>query len=511
MTKMLPDSIGSSVEAQTIDTWITGHAEFTPHKAALIFDGRETTYAELSEKIAAETARLASDYALKRGDRIAWYGKNSDEQIILLFAAARLGLMLVPLNWRLAADELRYVLSDAGVRVLFHDSTFEAELPQVTRELDGIVKARVGVQGSIRTSPQAERGRITDPLLLVYTSGTTGRPKGAVITQQAVFWNALSSRHAFRMSDTDVTLNILPMFHVGGLNIQTLPTFLAGGTVVLHAQFDPNAFYAQGLFDAVTLVTVVPTILRALISHADWKGFNPSRLKCMAIGSTDVPVSLIEEVHGKSIPVVQIYGATETGPVSIYQTIDEAFDTVGSIGRRGLHSAIRIVDAEGRDADDGAPGEIWVKAPNCFAGYWNNPDATRNSMKDGWFRTGDVAVRDGKGLYWFRDRLKNVLISGGENIYPAEIERVLSELPGISECCVVGRPDDKWGQAPVAVVTRADETLTAEGVLSALTERIARFKQPKEILFVDALPKNAMGKVVVDDVRKLVQSANSQT
>ncbi|MBW8636995.1 AMP-binding protein [Hoeflea sp. WL0058] len=509
MTKMLPDSMDSSVEAQTIDTWITGHAEFAPNKAALIFNGQETTYSELREKIANQAEYLSGDLGLKRGDRIAWYGKNSDEQIILLFAAARLGLMLVPLNWRLAADELNYVLSDAGVRVLFHDTTFESELPRVTRELDDIVKARVCLNGGTASTQQAEPGRITDPLLLVYTSGTTGRPKGAVITQQAVFWNALSSRHAFRMSDTDVTLNILPMFHVGGLNIQTLPTFLAGGTVVLHAQFDPNAFYAPELFDTVTLVTVVPTILRALTSHPDWEEFNPSRLKCMAIGSTDVPVSLIEEVHAKSIPVVQIYGATETGPVSIYQTIDEAFHTVGSIGRRGLHSSIRIVDAEGQDAPDGTPGEVWVKAPNCFSGYWNNPAATRDNTKDGWFRTGDVAVRDSNGLYWFRDRLKNVLISGGENIYPAEIERVLSELPGIGECCVVGRPDEKWGQAPVAVVTRADDTLTAETVHSALKERIARFKQPKEILFVDALPKNAMGKVVVDEVRRLVQTAAS--
>jgi fatty-acyl-CoA synthase len=294
------------------------------------------------------------------------------------------------------------------------------------------------------------------------------------------------------------------MFHVGGINIQTLPTFLCGGTVVLVPQFDPDSFFDIMEKGGITQVTVVPAILSALIADERWKDFRPETLACMAIGSTDVPVLLIEAVHAKGIPMVQVYGATETGPVTIYQPIDEAFDTVGSIGRCGLHSRVRLVGPDGEDVKVGESGEIWVNAPNCFSGYWHDEEATCGSVVDGWFRTGDVAMRDADGLYWFRDRMKNVIISGGENIYPAEVERVLRQVEGVAECCVVGRPDQRWGQVPVAVLATAGDTIPAERLRSAMEGNLARFKQPKDFVQIAELPRNAMGKIAIDSVRDIV-------
>jgi len=511
MTKRQPDAATyAPTPARTIDSWIEGHALLSPGKPALVFHGEAISYAALHRRIV-DTAAWLSNAGLVRGDRIAWYGRNSDAQIVLIFAAARLGLILVPLNWRLAPAELNYVLGDAGARYLFHDGHFEDRLEAVSAGLDLAVLSVDQLCEKVRSEPvetgQPTEALIGDPLLLVYTSGTTGRPKGAVLTQQAALWNAMSSQNAFRLTSRDRTFNLLPMFHVGGINIQTLPTFLCGGTVVLVTQFDPDSFFDIMQKGEITQVTVVPAILAALIADERWNDFNAETLTCMAIGSTDVPVPLIEAVHARGVPMVQVYGATETGPVTIYQPIDEAFDTVGSIGRCGLHSRVRLVGPDGKDVESGEAGEIWVKAPNCFSGYWHNEQVTSESIVDGWFRTGDVAMRDADGLYWFRDRVKNVIISGGENIYPAEVERVLRQVEGVAECCVVGRPDERWGQVPVAVLATAGETISTERLRAAMEGSLARFKQPKDFIQVVELPRNAMGKIVVDSVRDIALKA----
>jgi fatty-acyl-CoA synthase len=219
-------------------------------------------------------------------------------------------------------------------------------------------------------------------------------------------------------------------------------------------------------------------------------------------------VPLIEAFHARGVPVIQVYGSTETGPVCLYQRVDEAFATVGSIGRQGRHSDIRLIDQAGRDVAVGMAGEILVRGDNVADGYWRQPELTAAAFRDGWYRSGDVALRDAQGLYWFKDRIKNVIISGGENIYPAELERILHAIPGIAEAAVVGRPDRQWGEVPVAVVALRDEGLSREAILAGFQGRIARYKIPKDVLFVPALPRNAMGKIVVEALRRLVAESH---
>jgi len=502
----------------TIDNWLRVNAVNFPDEVALNFLGKvhvRYDYSELVEIVDKTAAVLQHNLCLKRGERFAYYGKNSDEELILLFAAAALGLIFVPLNWRLAPRELSYITKNAGISALFHDEHFASFVPEVLTEQPNVKTVSTSdptsqtelslklLRKETTMPPTLGQVQIDDPLLIVFTSGTTGRPKGAVHTQNSVFANALASVDAFDLNSSDHILTFLPLFHVGGINIQTLPTLLVGGTITLAEQFSPEIFVHGVTKAKITSVTVVPTILRALTNMEAWRDLDISSLKCMAIGSTDVPTELIAAVHQKQVPVVQIYGATETGPVTIYQKPEDAFGSVGSIGREGLNTRVRLV-ADSIDVGIGEPGEIWVKAPNCFSMYWEDTIETAAALEDGWFKTGDIASRDENGFYWFCDRSKNIIISGGENIYPAEIERILLQQDGVDEVAVVGKHDPKWGEVPVAVV-KSDASLSAGELLNSLESRLAKFKRPKSVLFVAELPKNALGKILNGELKKLVQ------
>jgi fatty-acyl-CoA synthase len=501
-----------------LSRWIDRHAGFAPGKIALRFHGEETSYAELAVRIDAAARMLTGRLRLKRGDRFAWLGYNAPELLVLLFAAARTGLILVPLNWRFAPPEHNHILTDCGASVLFASREFVevalAALPNSDCRLIGADDA-IGGAPSLKEllndpgSQSLDAGDMSLPLLIVYTSGTTGEPKGAVLKQEALLWNALNSLHMHDMRADDHVLTVLPMFHVGGLNIQTTPALYMGATVTLHPRFDPGATLQSFAVDRPTLTVQVPSTLQALIAHPAWASASLSSLRAVATGSTDVPVPLIEAFHARKVPVIQIYGSTETGPVAIYQRPQDAFATVGSIGRRGLHTDIRIVDRDGHDVSVGEPGEILVRGPHVATGYWNAPSVSANTFRDGWFHSGDVASADERGWLWFKDRIKNVIISGGENIYPAELERVLHNIPGVVEAAVVARPDVRWGAVPIAVVVREGQSPDRAAVLKAFDGRLARFKHPKEVLFTDSLPRNAMGKVRIEAVSALAQNAHA--
>ena len=492
---------------QRIDSLVAAHAAMIPRRPALTCGLTTLDYAALESAVASMAGWLAAS-GIHTGDRVAVYARNHPESFITLLAASRLGAMMVPLNWRLSAEELGWQMADAAPSLLIHGPEFAEMAERLSSESacrliaigDDLVVARHGHE----MAEVDGAGGPTSELMIVYTSGTTGRPKGAVLAQPAMIANAMMSHDAYAMRPDDVVLNILPLFHVGGLNIQPLPALLCGAHVVIEPVFDPATTLAAIGGHAVTQVTVVPTVLAALLAHGDWPAANLASLRMVAIGSTDVPVPLINAVHDRKVPVVQIYGATETAPTAIYQTADIAFDSVGSIGRAGCACDIRIVGPDGEDLVTGEVGEIWVRGANILTRYWNNEAASRESITDGWFHTGDMARVDDSGLYWFADRVKHVIISGGENIYPAELERVLRDLPGLAEFAVVGRDDARWGQVPVVVAVRHDDALTGETVLAHFDGRLARFKHPKDVLFVSALPRNALGKIVAADVRALL-------
>ncbi len=494
-----------------LNRWLQSHAARAPRRILLSTTEKDWNAAAL-HAAAEGLAAWLSARGIGAGERIAWLGHNRAEQIILVFAAARLGSMVAPLNWRLAAAEQRAILEDAAPALLIADGSHAERAQEIAPQgcpvliCGGAQDAfAAAVEEGFALAPAQEAGRGASPLLLVYTSGTTGRPRGAVLSQRAVLFNALNAVHMHAMTEDDVILTTLPMFHVGGLNIQTLPALYLGARVILHETFDPAATLAAIAAQGPSLLLQVPATLSALMARREWEETDISCLRALAIGSTDVPLHLIEAVQARGVPVIQIYGSTETGPVAIYQRPDEAFATTGSIGRPGLHTQVMLADESGREVACGETGEILVRGPHVADGYWKGVEP--QTFRDGWFRSGDMARMDEDGLFWFRGRRKHMIISGGENIYPAEIERALLAA-GAAECAVVGIPDERWGERPAALVVASgkgapDETALRAGLQSAL----ARYKHPDRIVFSKALPRNAMGKVLLDEVRRIILSA----
>lgn len=486
--------------------WIQRQADFMPGKAAIQFNDQTLSYAALATRIEATAVHLAVDLGVGRGDRLAFWGYNHPDFLVLLFACARLGAMLVPLNWRLAVPEIAYILGHAEVATVVVAEDFRRAAMGLREECPECRFVALDFHGVTWRSfdPQTRQGETVptqgqpqDPLLLVYTSGTTGRPKGAMLSQQGLFWNIVQSTHMHDLSSRDRVLTVLPMFHVGGLNIQTLPALHAGATVVLQSRFDPAATLAAIQQQRITLVVLVPATLRALIEHPHWADTELGSLRMVTTGSSLVPHGLMRAFHDRHVPVVQVYGTTETAPIAVYLRAEDAIWKLGSAGKPGLHTDIRLVgDDDHPITHPGAPGEVLVRGPQLMQGYWNDPEASREALRGGWFRTGDIGHWDEDGYLYIDDRKKDVIISGGENIYPAELELVLHELPGVAEASVVGRPDQRWGEVAVAVVVlKPNATLDAKTVLAAFQGRLARYKHPQEVVFVEQLPRNAMGKV----------------
>jgi fatty-acyl-CoA synthase len=440
---------------------------------------------------------------VRHGDRVAWLGPNDPFQLLQLFACAENGAIHLPLNWRLAAPELRFILEDAEARLLC----------VADGDDDMLALAKACAPASCRVIACAEmlrhvdfigaKGGADDSVLLVYTSGTTGRPKGALLSQHAVQANADNARAAFDLTHRDCVLTFLPMFHVGGLNIQTVPALLNGAEVILWRHFDADDFFVCCAESRPDLSLLVPTLMRRLVEHPRWKDADLSSLRAVGAGSSDVPLDLIEAFQAKGVPVQQVYGTSETGPIAIVQSRAEALVAPGSIGRPALLCRARVQDSGGGELPQGEEGEIAINGPNVMSGYWKRDDGLD---ADGWFATGDVGRIDPEGRFWFTDRLKHVIISGGENIYPAEVERVLATAPGVAEGAVVGRPDPKWGEVPVAVVVPADG-FDAARVLAHFEGRIARFKHPRAVVTLPALPRTALGKIAVAELRAEVSRA----
>ena len=485
-----------------IDLWPARAAAAAPSSPAILFRGETWSYEAFARRID-DLAETLEAIGLRRGDRVGWLGLNHPKVFTLLFACARLGAVLVPFNWRLAAAELLRIAEDCGPRLILHDDEFAhqaAALAGPGRVIAHHARAIPPLKHDPEPPALAEGQEA--PLLIVYTSGATGRPKGAVLPVRAVAANAAMSVAAHGLTRESRALVVLPLFHVGGLNILPTPAFSIGAAVEIHERFEPAAALAA-LTTGVTHAIMVPTVMQAIMAQPGWAAADLSRLRALSIGSTDVPREIIEAVHARGIPMPQIYGATETGPFAIYQTVADAMDHPGSIGRPGTLCEIRLARPDGSEAAAGEPGEILVKGPNILSGYWRNEAETARAIVGGWFHTGDVAVRDEEGLFWFADRIKHVVISGGENIYPAELERVLRPHPKVREVAVVGRPDPKWGEVPVAVIAPREPMTEAEA-LSAFNGVLARYKHPRAVVFVDALPRNAMGKVVAAEVRAMI-------
>jgi fatty-acyl-CoA synthase len=500
-----------------LSDWIERQAAFAPGKTALVVPGRRWSYAELAREVWRTTAALAAA-GVGPGDRVAHLGYNGSEQISLLFACARLGALFAPLSWRLAPPELRAMLADCRPRVLVVADPFVEPSADILDPDGATVRVAIGAarDGWMPYDRLLDLGagnsprRIADSgaalVLLCYTSGATGQPKGVVLTQGALLFNAVNSAHMHDLTSRDVVLTTLPLFHVGGLNIQTLPALHCGATVVLHPRFEPRQAIDALEHDGITLTVLVPAQLDLIAREPRWREADLSRLRAITTGSTIIGEALVRKDLQRGIPLLQVYGATETCPIAAYQRIDDAVEHPGSVGKPALHCELRLVDDAGRDVPAGTPGEILVRGPNVMHGYWNKPRESAEALEGGWYHTGDIAHADADGWLRVDGRRHDVIISGGENVYPAEIENVLAGCPDIAEVAVVGRPDQRWGEAVVAVVVPADGAqISAEKVAALLDGRVARYKHPRDVILAGALPRTALGKVKREELKRMAR------
>jgi fatty-acyl-CoA synthase len=466
-------------DLHTIDRFIRDRARRTPSRVAIDFGGREVTYTELDAR-SDELAR-----GLAHGEVVSTLTGNSPEHVALMFACAKTGAILHPISWRLAPAEVAFQLDDAASSVFWveeeHRSLAEAALALAA------VSPRTELQPS---NSLLQAPADTDGLLLIYTSGTTGKPKGALLTHANCYWTNLSFDLATGVGGDDVVLACLPQFHCGGWNVQPLLAWWKGAKVVLERQFE--AARALRLIEErrVTTMMGVPANYLFMAQEPGFAGADLSSLRCCVVGGAPMPVPLLELWRDRGVEIVQGYGLTEAAPNVLCLSPEDAMRKLGSAGKAYPYVEI----------DVGPGDELLVRGPNVFPGYWRDPEATAAALAHGWLHTGDVVEVDDEGFVTIRGRLKEMVISGGENVYPAEIESVLHDHPRVHDVAVVGVPDETWGEVGAAFVV-ADGEVSERELVTFCRDRLARFKVPKSVHFVDALPRNSMGKIQKSELR----------
>jgi fatty-acyl-CoA synthase len=487
--------------------WIAHYARRTPGKTAVIdlASERRLSYRQFDERIARLARHLRDQLGIARGDRLAVLALNTTDTLEVQFACGRLGAVFVPLNTRLTVPELEFIVGDASPKLMIHDD----ELADVALNVAKLCKTpstlRLGVGGAYEAAI-AGSGRLETPEIatlddmstIMYTSGTTGRPKGAIITHGMTFWNCVNLGGPAYISPSSVLLTVLPLFHTGGLNCYTNPVLHAGGTVLIMRAFDP-ALALKLISDPARGINVffgVPAIYQFMAQHPAFGEADFSRLVIGGVGGAAMPVPLLKIWEERGVALQQGYGMTETSPAVLALDREDAARKAGSAGKPVLHTEVRIVRPDGTDAVVGELGELWVRGPNITPGYWNRPEANATSFTDGWLHTGDATRVDEEGFYYIVDRWKDMYISGGENVYPAEVENVLYQLPAVGEAAVIGVSDERWGEVGVAIVAvKSGQSLSVTEIHTHCAANLARFKCPCVIHFVEALPRNATGKV----------------
>lgn len=497
--------------------WLGKWARYTPGKVALVDEatGRRYTYEALGARVDRAAAALQHLLGVQKGDRIAVLAYNCPETLELVFAAGKIGAIVVPLNFRLAVPELAYILADAAPKVFVYGPEFSDAARELLREVpvefpvpyapggfaacyEDLLESAAASEGPVKAEISLD-----DPHLILYTSGTTGRPKGAVLTHGTITWNAVNTQVGWDLRHDDVTITHTPFFHTGGLNVLTTPLMHRGGTVVLMRAFDAAESLRIIERERCTVVFAVPTMFQMMLDTPAFDTVDLSSVRFFITGGAPCPVSLIEAYSKRGLTFKQGYGLTEAGPNCFTLDAKDAVRKAGSVGFPNMHVDVRVVTEDGADAGPDEVGELLIRGPHVIPGYWRNPDASAQALRGGWLHTGDLVRRDAEGYTYIVDRKKDMFISGGENVYPAELERILAGHPDIAEAAVIGVPHPKWGEVGRAiVVVRPGCTVTERDVLAFLDVRMARYKIPKSVVFVSELPRNPGGKVLKPVLRE---------
>ncbi|HEX7323416.1 MAG TPA: long-chain fatty acid--CoA ligase [Mycobacterium sp.] len=491
-----------------LGSWIVRRAAATGHLPAITFGEFTWSYRGFADRIDRLATGLSAG-GVGPGDRVGYLGVNHPDFLVTLFAAARIGAIFVPLNWRLTAAELSYILRDAGVHTLLADADLATVIDPVRTEvglrrvisltptpgwevLDDLLAQSAPLAAPVGAEPD-------DVAVIMYTSGTTGRPKGAMLSHANLFWNNVNALLAFDTSQQDVSLVCAPLFHIGGLNVTTLLTLQKGGHIVLMPGFDPAQALELITRHRITTMFGVPAMFLFISQLPEFAAADLSSLRYLICGGAPVPETLIRLYGERGIPFAQGYGLTETAPLALVLRTDEVPVKVGAAGHQVLPlSDVRLVDADNQPVPAGQRGEICVRGPQVMGGYWHNPEATAAVIDgEGWFHTGDIGQSDDDGYVWVIDRVKDMVISGGENVYPAEVEDVLYRHPAIADVAVLGTPHERWGEAvTAAVVLQPGAALTLDELRAFAADKLAGYKIPLRLEFVDELPRTQSGKVV---------------
>jgi len=498
-----------------VGEWTTIRARQSPSNIAVVCDdGRTYDNQEFNRRVN-RLANALPSVGITRGERVAVLFPNNPEFLEMLFAAGKIGAIMVPLNYRLAPPELAYILEDSGATVLAYTPEFAFQASEI-KKLTDVVKTyiRVGegeedidyenwVSGCPDTEPVVEQEvTLDDTHFIMYTSGTTGRPKGAVLTHGNTLWNGVNAILSYSLSATDVILVAAPLFHIGGLSAAATPILYSGGRVVLARFFVPEQSLSLIEEHGVTTMFGIPVMFLMMSMAENFAEVDLSSIRVMIAGGAPCPVPLIEKYLDKGVTFSQGYGLTETAPAVSALPEDDATRKRGSAGKALFHVDVRIFDENDNELPVGEMGEIVVKGPNVFKEYWGMPEETAVTLRNGWFHTGDMGRFEEGGYLWILDRKKDMIISGGENIYPAEVEDTLMGHEKIADVGVVGMHDPKWGEAPLAlVVLMPDVEATEEEIITWTRERLAGFKTPRKVIFVPELPRTPTGKILKKDLR----------